>query len=179
MSFIRPEAATALRRWREALVGVAVLALAALWLFGRPGLLQLMGYPLLMIAAVLIWVGVQRARFRTGAGGAGAVQVDEGQITYFGPLTGGATAVADLQRLTLDRALTPAHWRLDASDTPALLIPVNAEGADALFDAFARLPGLQTERMLTELTKGGTRSPNQAVVIWEKQPLRPPHARLH
>jgi hypothetical protein len=123
----------------------------------------------------LIWIGVQRARFRIDAGGAGAVQVDEGQITYFGPLTGGATAVADLERLTLDRGLTPAHWRLDAADTPALLIPVNAEGADALFDAFARLPGLRTERMLSELTKGQ----DQAVVIWERNPLRPAHIRLH
>lgn len=179
MKFIRPEAATALRRWREALAGVAVLCLAMIWIFGRPGLLQLLGYPLIVIAGLLIWVGVQRGRFRTGAGGAGAVQVDEGQITYFGPLTGGATALADLERLTLDRGLTPAHWRLDCADTPALLIPVNAEGADALFDAFARLPGLRTERMLNELSASGVMSEHQAVVIWERRPMRPAHVRLH
>ena len=175
MSFIRPEAVTALRRWRETLVGLAILALALLWLFGRPGLLQLLGYPMLVIAGALIWMGYQRARFRLGAGGTGAVQVDEGQITYYGPLTGGAIALADLDRLTLDRGLKPAHWRLDAQSSSSLLIPVNAEGADTLFDAFARLPGLRTERMLSELTQGR----DQAVVIWEKQPLRPPHAALH
>ena len=175
MSFIRPEAARALRRWREALVGVGVLILGLMWVFGRPGLLQMLGYAVVLIGLVFIWVGFQRARFRSSGGGAGAVQVDEGQITYFGPLTGGATDIADMERLTLDRSLKPAHWRLDAPGTPALLIPVNAAGSDALFDAFATLPGLQTERMLHELNT----SAHQAVVIWERTSMRPPTARLH
>lgn len=175
MSFIRPDAARMIRRWREALAGLAVLILGLLWVFGRPGLLQLLGYPVVLTGLVFIWVGYQRARFRTNGGGAGAVQVDEGQITYFGPLTGGATDLADMERLTLDRNLKPAHWRLDSPGTPALLIPVNAAGSDALFDAFATLPGLRTERMLNELNT----TANQAVVIWERSPMRPAHVRLH
>jgi hypothetical protein len=175
MSFIRPDAARMIRRWREALVGIAVLILGLLWVFGRPGLLQFIGYPVCLIGVIFIIIGIQRARFRTADDGAGAVQVDEGQITYFGPLTGGATALADMERLTLDRNLKPAHWRLDSPGTPALLIPVNAAGSDALFDAFATLPGLRTERMLTELNT----TQNQAVVIWERSPLRPAHMQLH
>ncbi|KZZ00350.1 hypothetical protein A3747_05445, partial [Sulfitobacter sp. HI0076] len=126
--------------------------------------------------AALIWLGVQRARFRGEGDGAGAVQVVEGQITYFGPLTGGTVALRELQRLSLDRQMFPAHWRLEPRDDKApLLIPVNAAGSEALFDAFAALPGLRTERMLFELRK--TR--HDAVVIWERAPLRPAHVLLH
>ena len=55
------------------------------------------------------------------------------------------------------------------------MIPVNAAGADALFDAFSKLPGLRTERMLSELRA----QRGHAVVIWERTPLRPAHALLH
>ena len=175
MSFIRPEAAAGLNRWREALYGGAVLLIALFWLFGSRGLLHLLGYPVAILALVLIWVGIQRARFRSASDGAGAVQVDEGQITYFGPMTGGATALADLERLTLVRNLKPAHWRLDTPQHDSLLIPVNAAGSEALFDAFATLQGLQTERMLAELNGRG----DQPVVIWERRSLRPSHVRLH
>lgn len=175
MSFIRPEVAVGLRRWREVLVGCAVLLLGLSWILGSRGLLYLLGYPVVILALILIWVGVQRARFRSAADGAGAVQVDEGQIAYFGPLTGGATALADLERLTLVRSLKPAHWRLDAPQQDSLLIPVNAAGSEALFDAFATLPGLRTERMLAELNTPD----DQPVVIWERHSLRPPHLSLH
>lgn len=175
MSFIRPEVAAVLSRWREALYGGVVLVLGLSWIFGSRGLLYLLGFPVVLLALVLIWVGVQRARFRTTADGAGAVQIDEGQITYFGPLTGGSTALADMERLTLVRSLKPAHWRLDTPQQDSLLIPVNASGSDALFDAFATLQGLQTERMLAELNGPG----DQPVVIWERRSLRPSHVRLH
>ena len=175
MSFIRPEAAAGLNRWREVLYGGAILLLGLSWIFGSRGLLYLLGYPVAILALGLIWVGIQRARFRTSSGGAGAVQVDEGQIAYFGPLTGGAAALADLERLTLVRSLKPAHWRLDTPQQESLLIPVNAAGSEALFDAFATLEGLQTERMLAELNSPG----DQPVVIWERRSLRPDHVRLH
>ena len=105
----------------------------------------------------------------------GAVQVDEGQITYFGPLTGGSVALRDMDRLSLERQMFPAHWRLDQSGQPPLFIPVNAEGSEALFDAFAVLPGIRTERMLFELRK--TR--HDPVLIWERPPERPAHMLLH
>jgi hypothetical protein len=52
---------------------------------------------------------------------------------------------------------------------------VNAAGSEALFDAFATLPGLQTERMLHELHA----SAQQAVVIWQKGDAVPPGVTLH
>ena len=164
MTFFRPEAQAELWRWRECLVGLVITALG-LWLVLGPGLLLAVpGYALILGGAAGIWLGVQRARFRGADGGAGAVQVDEGQITYFGPLTGGTVALREMDRLSLERAMFPAHWRLDQPGQQPLLIPVNAAGSDALFDAFASLPGLKTERMLTELH--ATR--HQAVVIWRR-----------
>ena len=175
MTFFRPEAQAALWRWREVIAGV-VLALLGLWLVSGPGfLLAVPGYAGIAGGAVLAWLGVQRARFRGPDGGTGAVQVDEGQITYFGPLAGGTVALREMESLTLDGNMFPAHWRLDQPGQPALLIPVNAAGAEALFDAFAALPGLKTERMLTTLRA----EPHQAVVIWQRGPHRPAGALLH
>ncbi len=175
MSFLRPEAKAGIWRWREVLGGVGV-ALFGLWLVLGPGLLLAVpGYALLLAGTAFIWVGVQRGRFRQSGLGAGAVQIDEGQIAYFGPLTGGVVALREMERLSLDRASYPAHWRLEQVGQPPVLIPVNAAGADALFDAFAALPGLRTERMLAELADDRTVS----VVIWERQSMRPPHGLLH
>jgi hypothetical protein len=173
--FFRPEAKAVLWRWREVLVAAALALLGAWWIVGPGGLLAVPGWALVLGGCALCFVGVQRARFRGAGDGPGAVQVVEGQISYFGPLTGGVVALTALDRLTLDATLKPAHWRLETADQPPLMIPVNAAGSDALFDAFATLPALRTERMLSELR----RREGHAVVIWERKPLRPAHALLH
>ena len=151
MSFLRPEAVAQINRWREALLGAGSGFIGFWWITGPGCLMALPGTGLLVLGGALIWVGLQRGRFRGAQGGLGTVQVDEGQITYFGPLSGGAVAVQDLTAITLDRSFFPAHWRLEAPGAPPVHIPVNAEGADALFDAFASLPGLRMERMLAAL----------------------------
>lgn len=174
MSFVRPEARAQLWRLREILSGT-ILGALGLWLALGQGLAAWLGYAVMLIAAGLVVVGIQRARFRIGGGGPGVVAIDEGQVAYFGPLSGGVVALADLERLTLDPAGSPAHWRLDSGAQPTLYIPVNAEGADQLFDAFAALPGMRTEYMLATLRGGSTR----ATVIWEKPSDRPQHLRLH
>ena len=66
-----------------------------------------------------------------------------------------------------------AGWR-GKTQCP-VMIPVDAAGADALFDAFAALPGLRTERMLAELADDKTLS----VVIWERRSMRPASTLLH
>lgn len=175
MSFIRPEARAALWRWREVLAGGALALLALSWITGPGGLLGMAGWLLCLAAGALIVVGIQRARFRTGSGGPGVVKVDEGQVAYFGPLTGGAVALSELERLRLDQGARPPHWILDMPGQPDLHIPVNAEGAEALFDIFAALPGLRTERMLTEMRKEGAHQ----VVIWQRNSDTPPRQRLH
>ena len=175
MTFFRPEAKAAVWRWREVLFGVFVIVLGVWFVTGPGFLLAVPGYALVAAGGALMWIGVQRGRFRGKGDGAGAVQVDEGQVSYFGPLTGGSVALRELQSLTLDGTLFPPHWRLNQEGSPALLIPVNAAGSEALFDAFATLPGLKTERMLSTLKA----NPHQAVVIWQRGRLRPEGALLH
>ncbi|WP_415921825.1 hypothetical protein [Tateyamaria sp. SN6-1] len=165
MGFIRPEAQTALWRWREVLIGVGLAVLGLWWLAQSTGLLWYVAPAVLVGAGALIMIGFQRGRFRGAGDGVGTVQIVEGQITYFGPLSGGAVAMRELTRLTLDGTQHPAHWRLEQRGLPDVHIPVNADGADALFDAFASLPGLRTERMLSQLQA----QPHSAVVIWQRR----------
>lgn len=163
MSFIRPEAKAAMLQWREALLGVAVLLLGLWWVSGS-GILQWVGVAVTLGGAVLIFTGLQRARFRAGKGGPGVVTVDEGQISYFGPLSGGVASIDDLAMVVLDPTQTPPVWILQQPRQMDVAIPVNAEGTDQLFDAFAALPGIRTEHMLSALKADAT----QPVVIWAK-----------
>ena len=175
MTFFRPEAMAAVIRWREVLLGGALALLGVWWLVGPGRLMTIPGAALTFGGAALVWVGIQRGRFRGPGGGVGTVLDDEGEITYFGPLTGGSVSLRELTRLTLDKSHHPAHWRLDQPGQPPLMIPVNADGADILFDAFATLPGLPTERMLAALRAPGRAS----VVIWERENTRLRTTPLH
>lgn len=175
MSFFRPEARAALWRWREALTGIGLAALGLWWVLTAIGLLHGLGYLALALAAAFLIMGLQRARFRGTGGGPGIVSVDEGQVSYFGPLTGGIMAIRDLSALRLDPSGHPAHWVLSAPDEPDLYIPVNAEGAEALFDAFATLPGLRTEHMLAQMR----RLPDHPTVIWQRRQSAPARLGLH
>lgn len=152
MSFVRPAARDALWRWRETLLGAGMVALGAWW-FAGSGILSWVGLAVLLAGAGLGLAGVQRGRFRTPPTGPGLVQIDEGRITYFGPLTGGSADLADLTRLDLDGGAYPPHWVLYQPARPPLRIPISAAGAEALFDAFARLPGLRTGRLIAALRR--------------------------
>jgi len=171
---IRPELRAAFWRWREALAGVAVALLGLYWVIVPGGLLFYLGFPVMLAGGALAVSGLQRARFRGSADGPGVVQIVEGRVGYFGPLTGGALDLADLDSLTLDHLANPPHWRLHIRDQPDLAIPVGAKGADALFDAFERLPGLHTERML-----GALRSGTGVTVIWRSPQAQARVRRLH
>ncbi len=175
MSFIRPEARAQLWRIREILAAAAVFLLGIYWILGPQGLLGWIGWLLIAASLALAFVGFRRLQFRQSGRGPGIVQVDEGQIAYFGPLTGGAVAMSELDRLILDPTHRPAHWILEQPGSSPLHIPVNADGADALFDAFGALPGINTGRMLAELN-GKSRMP---VEIWNRNVPLPEHRRLH
>ncbi|WP_243614540.1 hypothetical protein [Shimia aestuarii] len=172
MSFVRPEAQALILRWREVLVGAAVLLLGV-WMASGFGVLRWVGYGVFLIGALLIFTGVQRARFRTGKGGPGVVQVDEGEVMYYGPWWGGSVALRDVSRIELAGGGDTSVWRLHQPGQAALVIPTNAEGAEALFDAFATLPGMRTGAMLHALNnrEGAADHP---VVIWSSGA-----ARLH
>jgi len=169
MSFVRPEAVAAIRRWREVISGTGVLCLGLWWMLGTTGLLHWLGYVISAIAAVLIVSGIQRGRFRGDRDGPGVVSVDEGRIAYFGPLTGGAVALGEITRICLDPTGRPPHWLISQPGQADLAIPLSARGADDLFDAFATLPGIRTERMLALMRRPG----DDPVVIWHEPDSRP------
>ncbi len=160
--FLRPEARAALLRWRDVLAGTGVI-LFGLWLaLTRYGFVAFLGWVCLLLGAALIYTGVQHLRFRTRGEGPGMVEITERRVTYYGPLTGGMADLDLLARLELVPG-KPAHWQLTAETGGRLAIPVNAAGADGLFDLFAALPGIRTEAMLSALQE----TPNAPVLVWE------------
>ncbi|SNR65448.1 hypothetical protein [Puniceibacterium sediminis] len=173
---IRPGAKRELRRWRDALAGAAVLLVGLYWgFFTGGGLLHWMGYAVALGGLAVAFAGIQRARFRQGEGGPGVVEINERRISYFGPLTGGVVDLDDLDALSLDQGEKPPHWVLVQSGQPPLHIPLTATGAEALFDAFATLPGIRTEQMLRRMSETG----RDVVVIWRSAARVNSVRRLH
>lgn len=161
--FLRPEARAALTRWREVLVGAAVLAFG-LWLgLTRYGFVSWLGFGIVLVGAALVYTGLQHLRFRSAGDGPGYVEITERRITYFGPLSGGMADLDLLATLEFDPTGKPGHWRLTAENGAALAIPVNAAGAETLYDLFAALPGIRTEAMLTALHD----PPADPITLWQ------------
>ncbi len=160
---LRPEARAFLWRAREVIAGVVVAALGLWWGWESFGILRWLGWALAALGMALVIGGVQRLRFRQAGRGPGLLSIDEGRVAYMGPLTGGAVDLDSVTRLRLDRRGRPAHWLLETG-SEVLAIPVTADGGEALFDAFAALPGLKRGRML-ELLNGDGRD---VVTVWTR-----------
>lgn len=175
MTFIRPEALAALSRWRE-LIAAGGAGAGGLWLLAQGGVLPTaLGAVAVAAAAGLGLTALRRLRFAAGSGalaaGPGAVEVVEGQISWFGPGIGGSAAIDDLAALSVVTVAGIRCWRLDQADGRHLLIPLAAAGADRLFDAFSVLPGMDGGLLLAAV---GRRE--GAVMVWRRS--RPASARL-
>ena len=148
---IREEARAAIWRWREVLVAVGVVGFGG-WLVGLGGFVLVPFGALVALCGaafgVLAW---RRIRFAHGGDAPGVVQVDEGQVGYLGPAVGGFVSLGDLVELRLIGMRGQRLWRLKQGDGQAILIPVDAAGAEALFDAFCALPGLSSADLLAAL----------------------------
>ncbi|MDJ0627877.1 MAG: hypothetical protein QNJ44_06420 [Rhodobacter sp.] len=164
MSFIRPELKQAIWRWRETLLGLFLASCGMLWAVTQQGILAAIGTSLAIVGALLIFAGIQRTRFRVGAGGPGVVQVDERMVIYYGPFEGGSVSIDALEKVELEPRTKPAaEWVLTETGGQALHIPTNAMNAEILFDVFAALDGIKTENMLTQLRS----NPGERVKIWD------------
>ncbi|MEL6571730.1 MAG: hypothetical protein AAFQ64_08740 [Pseudomonadota bacterium] len=163
--FIRPEAKATLWRWRDVIVAFVVAGLG-LWLVLRGfGFVPWIGGAFLVLGVVLGVTGVQRARFRQGDDGPGVVQITERRLAYFGPLNGGVVDIGDISALAFDPEGHPApYWIVTGPENREIAVPINAKGAEALFDTFALLPGIRTEKLLGVLDQ----PPDQRVVIWSR-----------
>lgn len=146
--FLRPEIAAALRRWSEPILALAVVALG-FWIAARPGpVVQGFGWVLVLGGAIALLPAVRRARFAASGEGPGIVKVDERRVLYMGPTHGGTVALDELQALSLRRTEEgDLAWVL-VEPGNLLVIPIDARGAEALFDAFTALPGLSAQAIL-------------------------------
>jgi hypothetical protein len=172
--FLRPGAAAVLRKWREVLIALGVIGLG-LWIAAFPGpVVQGFGWVLMAGGAAYLIPAARRARFAASGEAPGVVRVDERRILYMGPVHGGAVALDDLAHLSIRRLEDGrAAWVLVAEDG-VLAIPVEATGAEALFDAFTALPGLSAQALLAArdgAASGTTR-------IWSRGGALPPHRTL-
>lgn len=148
MPMIRPEIAHGLWRAREVIAGGLVAALG-LWAAAQGGyLLVPAGLALAGLGAAWTVTAWRRMRFAQAIDAPGVVEIDEGQIGYLGPGAGGYVALPDLAELRLITMRGRRLWQLRQSDGQALLIPVDASGAERLFDAFASLPGMDTAALV-------------------------------
>ena len=163
MGLIREEVIAAAHRGRE-LIAAGVVALAGLWLMWLGGyLLFPVGAVILAICAVWAVQTWRRLRFSQDLAAPGMVEVDEGQVGYLGPTFGGFVALPDLTEVRILTMQGQRLWRLKQSDGQALLIPVSAAGADRLFDAFASLPGMDSQALVAAV--GGKTGDG---VIWRR-----------
>ena len=172
---IRPAARESLARWRETALSAAVV-LAGLWIATRGGpILAVAGVLLAALGAGLTLTAFRRARFSQGIAAPGLVEVIESEVRYFGPNLGGTVRLDDLTEIRLLTLRGRRMWRLKQADGQALLIPVDAAGAEALYDGFTSLPGLDMGQVLAALGPhaGGpglldARTPEMAL-IWHRK----------
>ncbi len=172
---IRPEMRDFLLRWREVGVGLIVLILGVYWAFTVFGFLLYFAFLVIIAGLAIIWGGFRRARFPVRGGGAGLVEVDERQITYFGPRGGMAVSIDGLVRVEVETMpQTPSgpelYWVFYTDGAPAMRIPGNAAGVSALFDALTALPGVD----YNAATAAASATEPGVYAIWGKE-LR----RLH
>ena len=165
MGLIRPELARWLEPRREFLAAILCMALAG-WVGSRGGwFFALLGFAGFALSAGWLLGSWRRLAFHREIAAPGVVEVVEGEIRYFGARAiGGTLALRDLSEIRLLRLNGHDHWRLKTSDGQALLIPVEAKGADRLADAFAALPGLDLGRVSAALAQKAGPSLR---IVWE------------
>lgn len=150
--FLRPAARAALHRWAETGAALVVALAGVWWALAGPGAVHWLGWLLAALGAGLALGAVQRARFAAPGMGSGLIEVVEREVRYFGPRGGGVVALDTMLALSL--SADAQYWLVESFDGTVLAIPRAASGHEALFDAFAALPGLDMQRLLRILAQG-------------------------
>ena len=151
MQLIRPEVTDLIWRAREVIWAGLVVALGA-WLIVLGGyLLVPIGLIVGGVGLVLAVTALRRMQFEQAVAAPGLVELDEAQVGYLGPELGGFLSLHELVELRILSLRGRRLWRLKQSDGQALLIPVDAKGAERLYDAFAGLPGMDTAALVAAL----------------------------
>lgn len=168
MSFLRPPVRQFLVRWGE--TGFALFGMAfGLWVASYGSwVMVVLGALILFLTGEWAWMAWRRARFAQPLASPGLVELDEGAIRYLAPrggVLGGTVALRDLMLIRLITVSGGRLWQLKQADGQMLLIPVDAKGAEALFDAFASLPGIDMGALLSALED---RSGPGLRVLWKR-----------
>ncbi|MCA2013881.1 hypothetical protein [Pararhodobacter sp. CCB-MM2] len=166
IDFMRPEAKAVIARWAETAVATLLTLIGLWWLWKGPGIVHIGGALLALIGGGLLFSALQRVRFATRNTGVGMVELVEGEIRYFGPRGGGIVVIDHVLALSL--SADGSFWLVESFDGSILAIPRDATGAEALFDAFAALPGLDMPRLLRIIAQGPA---PRARLIW-RHPTR-------
>lgn len=174
MSFVRPEVLQGFVRAREVIFG-GVVAAAGIWSIWMGGYFFVpMGVAVLALGIGWSVLALRRMRFGQAGEAPGVVEVDEAQIAYFGPRVGGTIGLPDLVEIRLLTVRGRRIWRLRQADGQSLLIPVEAAGAERLFDAFTALPGMDSAVLIAALQARGPASGRAIAVdgdtrlIWQR-----------
>ncbi len=151
MAWIRPEVTELIWRGRE-VIWAGLVVVAGAWLISLGGLLLVpVGLAVGGIGLVLAIMAWRRMQFEQTTAAPGLVELDEAQVGYLGPEIGGFLSLEELVELRLLSLRGRRLWRLKQADGQALLIPVDAKGAERLFDAFANLPGMDSGALVAAL----------------------------
>ena len=169
MSFIRPKARREIERWSEVVAAVGAALVGTL-------LMRMGGFLFLPVGALLTllslgWLlnALRRLSFQRPVAAPGVVEVIEGQVGYFGPNFGGFVALDEVGELRLTDFHGARQWRLRTLSGEVLLIPIDATGAEKLFDAFATLPGIDMAALSAALNRGAS-----ALPLWTRPAPRLP-----
>ncbi|WBU55994.1 hypothetical protein [Paracoccus sediminicola] len=154
MGLIRPELAAWIAPRRELLAAIGGAVFGG-WLATWGGWFYLgLGALIFAVCAVLTVGAWRRLAFHRDIAAPGVVELVEGEIRYYAARAlGGTVALRHLTEIRLIRLNGHDHWRLKSRDGQALLIPVEAKGAETLADAFAVLPGLDMGRISAALSR--------------------------
>lgn len=162
MSFLREDAVRPLLRWAETAAYGALTAAGIGWLWPDAGDPLWRWLAPLAVSALGFWfIRAAAVSALSAAKGAapGVVLIDERRITYLGPHDGGFASLNEIRRIEIVRD----RWVLTDSEG-ALIVPVAAEGAAALPDAFSALPRFSAGRALQALAAADPRP----VTIWTR-----------
>lgn len=179
MSFIRPEVSALAYRAREAIASLIAIGIG-FWFFSQSGyLLKPIGFVIIAISLGWFKLALRRMRFTQEVTAPGMVEIDEGQVGYLGPQVGGFASLEELLEIRLMTLQGRRMWRLKQRDGQVILIPVDAEGADKLFDAFSSLPGMDSAALVAALhpvsaQSGGQNLPQSTAtaemrLIWHRK----------